>query len=211
MSNSFLEVFRMDWCCVQKYHMILTGSWGSADLERHLRLTLISGCYSSLWEEKSQGEIKQDRLARNQSQSQWGRGKNETPRSMWAKSGREQKHRGLVSVGVQSTWVYSHPTQLLIRRKGPSWDHLDGVLLQSSATKHKHTQTIRKQLSLGKLFLVRHFDDQIYAYRQTSKHRHTHARTHLTTLWKQRGQKIIITSAQLQLSAYQCRSAEGHC
>lgn len=34
--------------------------------------------------------------------------------------------------------IYSHPAQLLIRRKGPSWDHLDGVLLQSSGTKHTH-------------------------------------------------------------------------
>lgn len=31
--------------------------------------------------------------------------------------------------------LYSHPAQLLVRRKGPSWDHLDGVLLQSSGTK----------------------------------------------------------------------------
>lgn len=34
--------------------------------------------------------------------------------------------------------IYSHPAQLLIRREGPSWDHLDGVLLQSSGTKHTH-------------------------------------------------------------------------
>lgn len=34
--------------------------------------------------------------------------------------------------------IYSHPAQLLIGRKCPSWDHLDGVLLQSSGTKHTH-------------------------------------------------------------------------
>lgn len=34
--------------------------------------------------------------------------------------------------------MYSHPPQFLIRRKSPSWDHLDGVLLQSSGTKHTH-------------------------------------------------------------------------
>lgn len=48
------------WCFVypasemQTYHTLLTGSWGSADLERRPRLTLISGCYSSLCEEKGQ-------------------------------------------------------------------------------------------------------------------------------------------------------------
>lgn len=34
--------------------------------------------------------------------------------------------------------LYLHPSQLLIWRKSPSWDHLDGVLLQSSGTKHTH-------------------------------------------------------------------------
>lgn len=31
-------------------------------------------------------------------------------------------------------FFYSHPAQLLIRREGSSWNHLDGVLLQSAGT-----------------------------------------------------------------------------
>lgn len=173
-------------------------SWGSEDLERHPKLTLISGCYSSLCKENSQREIKQDRLAKNQRQIQRG--------TVNTKFNVNQKQNRKTGLGFNRVYLlmYSHPTQLLIRRKGPSWDHLDGVLLQSSGTKHTH-RPLRRGINNpksqrylccilhcclfpggsneGKLFQIRHFDDRCQSLSHLSEllpsltvwytHRHT--------------------------------------
>lgn len=116
---------------------VLTESWGSADLGRRPRLTLIFGCCSNLCEEQKRKKKKGNRRQRGR----------ESQRETWKvkQGGRHKKPQtGLkhsVSVGgsqCMNLVIYSHPAQLLIRRKGPSWDHLDGVLLQSSGTKHTH-------------------------------------------------------------------------
>lgn len=121
---------------IQTYRTLLTGSWGSADLERRPRPTLISGCYSSLCEEKGQRKTNKRQIGiepETESVREGGR-KNETLRSAQATSRSETQR----SAQYMYLLMYSHPPQLLIRRKSPSWDHLDGVLLQSSGTKHTH-------------------------------------------------------------------------
>lgn len=126
-----------------KHITVLTGSWGSGDLGRHLRLTLISGCYSNLCEEKGRNTKKKTTATKSEKQigSHCGRDKH----GKWNRevhTQTRQKHN-VVVLGWQFAQlvcflIYSHPTQLLIRRKGPGRDHLDGVLLQSSGTKHRH-------------------------------------------------------------------------
>lgn len=55
--------------------------------------------------------------------------------------------------------LYLHPSQLLIWRKSPGWDHLDGVLLQSSGTKHTH-RPLRRSINilLSQRYLCRILD-----------------------------------------------------
>lgn len=80
--------------------------------------------------------------------------------------------------------LYLHPSQLLIWRKSPGWDHLDGVLLQSSGTKHTHTDhwdaaltssyrsaicavSLTGACSQREHFQIRLFDDRCQSLSQT--------------------------------------------
>lgn len=147
----------------------------------------------SLWR-KGPKENKQetDRHRTRDRVSEGGREgeKSETLRSAQATSRSETQR----SAQYMYLLMYSHPPQLLIRRKSPSWDHLDGVLLQSSGTKHTH-RPLRSGINIplsqcylccildwcsfpvggwggsgeGEHFQIRHFDDRCQSLSRLSE------------------------------------------
>lgn len=133
-------------------------SWGSVDLERRPRPTLISGYYSSLCE----GERQRKKSTQNQRQI------GIEPEKQAAKEKKAREKRN-IEVSTLHKWesvtqcghflLYLHPSQLLIWRKSPGWDHLDGVLLQSSGTKHTH-RPLRRSINilLSQRYLCRILD-----------------------------------------------------
>lgn len=110
--------------CIWNANIVLTKSWGSADLGRRPRLTLISGCYSSLCE--GQGQRKRENKRRRDIK----------PETEWARE--RVKHGTLNSEVNTSTQAINRlETQSFCRYLTERRVHVSSHLLTSCAASYK--------------------------------------------------------------------------